>query len=990
MNGIKHLALAFIVVSAAIAQAETTLDYVQSGLVAHWDAIENAGRGQHSSTIAAWKDLVGDNDILIPDWVKVEDEALYSIGATTHDCPTLAASAIASTNVNVTIEVVTKCIAWTAGDSYGACQSVFVTPFGYGMGYRLQAENGFYHMLATDAQKASLYTWAPTGKTINDRHTFSAAVSKSTAANAVYMDGAAATGVSYGGYQENCSSGWSFFCNNRSDIRVYAIRLYDRLLTAEEIAANRRVDVERFDKLNYLTDGKLKFSEVTDNGATVAYMIPSTAVLPVEASFVSGFKRDLADGRERALGTVDRVGMAESEVAFSRGPTTYARVELTDAEGNRFLSEVSEIPKVGELRYVRRNLIAQWDGIDNAGTGIHLDSPNGWVDSVRGNTIPIPEWVRVESNAVVSIGSITGQAPVTLDSLAGLYSANVTIEVAAQRIRWNKTDSYGNLQCLVSSPYAQLGYRYADGIYALVPQESGKFFLKDTGNGSRGGGSMNTFAVTGAKPIGYAKLYQQGAAVALSGVSYQEDASTVWGFFGNPRTELRIFAIRVYDDNLTEAELKTNALVDVRRFIDGVQEPQAIVVVESDQMVGEALATGGYYPLAGEDVISKAPECVVTEDAVFTRRGWTRWEESEGEWTEVERGQTGEVTIVPNVSVRQRLTWHWFKTMKLTDRLVRLKSISSCGAGAFNTDYYPNPKTHLELDIKISGKPDIKKELTIFSSSASSGASADNFAANFPSNNDEWFIYWWLDKAYTNGGAVKKKYYGEQLMSSRQTVTVDAATGKTSWGGVEFTAAAKTGKESSPLYLLGREDHPYNASTMVLYGAKISEEGKLLHDYVPARYTESGRIGLYDRVTEEFLESALASVTPFGYEQAEEVEYLDYREIVAIEGVCNGAPVELGAPILPYGITTDLAVGDKYPVGQAERVRGEDGHKYRVGYIDRYLMNQSTGEWVFDERIRGSSLMATYTGVPVKYVLGWIEQKGLILIFGKTKNADEE
>lgn len=37
----------------------TTLDYVQDGLVAHWDGIENAGRRVHSHTPVNWKDLTG-------------------------------------------------------------------------------------------------------------------------------------------------------------------------------------------------------------------------------------------------------------------------------------------------------------------------------------------------------------------------------------------------------------------------------------------------------------------------------------------------------------------------------------------------------------------------------------------------------------------------------------------------------------------------------------------------------------------------------------------------------------------------------------------------------------------------------------------------------------------------------------------------------------------------------------------------------------------
>lgn len=35
----------------------TARDYVQTGLLAMWDGIENAGFGQHSDTLDVWKDL---------------------------------------------------------------------------------------------------------------------------------------------------------------------------------------------------------------------------------------------------------------------------------------------------------------------------------------------------------------------------------------------------------------------------------------------------------------------------------------------------------------------------------------------------------------------------------------------------------------------------------------------------------------------------------------------------------------------------------------------------------------------------------------------------------------------------------------------------------------------------------------------------------------------------------------------------------------------
>ena len=43
----------------------TARDYVQDGLIAMWDGIENAGWGVHDASAATWKDIVGNNDLTI-------------------------------------------------------------------------------------------------------------------------------------------------------------------------------------------------------------------------------------------------------------------------------------------------------------------------------------------------------------------------------------------------------------------------------------------------------------------------------------------------------------------------------------------------------------------------------------------------------------------------------------------------------------------------------------------------------------------------------------------------------------------------------------------------------------------------------------------------------------------------------------------------------------------------------------------------------------
>ena len=65
----------------------TAKDYVQDGLIAMWDGIENAGWGVHDTTIVGWRNLVGNGDIALSyphEWdgkslINYGDSVIYSL-----------------------------------------------------------------------------------------------------------------------------------------------------------------------------------------------------------------------------------------------------------------------------------------------------------------------------------------------------------------------------------------------------------------------------------------------------------------------------------------------------------------------------------------------------------------------------------------------------------------------------------------------------------------------------------------------------------------------------------------------------------------------------------------------------------------------------------------------------------------------------------------------------------------------------------------------
>ena len=61
----------------------TAADYIQDGLVAMWDGIENVGWGEHDDESTVWKDLIGGNDATLTDNGLFGDDALICMRAPT-------------------------------------------------------------------------------------------------------------------------------------------------------------------------------------------------------------------------------------------------------------------------------------------------------------------------------------------------------------------------------------------------------------------------------------------------------------------------------------------------------------------------------------------------------------------------------------------------------------------------------------------------------------------------------------------------------------------------------------------------------------------------------------------------------------------------------------------------------------------------------------------------------------------------------------------
>ena len=244
----KKLMLAVVAACAAVgAFAETTADYVQTGLIACWDGYENIGiAGRHALALTEWKDTSGTYSFVFNanSGIAVDGSALAFSGA--NGCyAKLGADATAATFEAAktgTVEIVILSDPTTAQKV--ALQSSAASGIAFGALSRSSADANASLVTSNNNRPLAPYNWSSEITTF--AVTYSEGQSQAVWANA---EAVSLTGQNYFGgpgtetflgFRANLSSGQAF------QGRIYAIRLYATQLTEEQIAANHAVDVKRF------------------------------------------------------------------------------------------------------------------------------------------------------------------------------------------------------------------------------------------------------------------------------------------------------------------------------------------------------------------------------------------------------------------------------------------------------------------------------------------------------------------------------------------------------------------------------------------------------------------------------------------------------------------------------------------------------------------------------------------------------------------------
>ena len=226
-------------------------DYVQSGLVAMWDGIENAGWGVHNPNATEWKDLTGNGyDMTIhagstigDDYIANATQWVAGIGAS-KSIPFTACEAVFLFREGKTFMV---CIGLASDrNNYTYIQANGATRIGVSQrGYNTNNYAGFDAPESIVGTRCSVSVNYSFGRYFGAKEVYLNSDPVTIAFGNVYPYNNAGNAFAVGGRYQSGTNPSTL----QTGANVCNIRLYSRTLTAEEIEHNYKIDKERFNLL---------------------------------------------------------------------------------------------------------------------------------------------------------------------------------------------------------------------------------------------------------------------------------------------------------------------------------------------------------------------------------------------------------------------------------------------------------------------------------------------------------------------------------------------------------------------------------------------------------------------------------------------------------------------------------------------------------------------------------------------------------------------
>ena len=658
----------------AVAETIPAGEYVQEGLIGFWDGIENAGVGQHNSSAAVWKNLVGGGpDLTLEGIVEWEANALKLTKGentkTTRTCARTTENVFLSSEDGITVEYFLR------NDELHDTMTL-LTPVR--MSWTEQGwinASGMVYPLRWDGQ-------VPSGPTITEGTPFHAGASVQGGATGLIVNW-------YNGEFQNSKSLTSvkavekpltLFAQpaNLTDDstcysvgRAYAVRLYGRALSAQEIALNAAIDRVRFLEVSpaealpegYRYEATLRkiqvWTKASFDGQRGSVSVDGTDVV----SGNPNWKNRLASG-ETVLTATPASGFKflrwEGDVmpAASLSETISVSCAVPVAVRAVFV----EANRHGIDDYVQDGLVLHFDGICNAGKNTGHDPEATTWKELSGHS----------SDGTISVkqggwqqGSFFRSGP---DSSSPGYGTTSYLEYHIARSFVDNLNAGGGYTLDLLTHFigdsASAGQLYSGSCVYLSSRAE---ILSHRGVWA-GANNQKFPALTAADTNTVATVYDGGsrfcqyrnakfvkefinslpaASEAVASTNLVKAFSNGIGGYG---TSLDLYALRIYERPLSEKEIVQNARTDDERFFGS--NVTFVVEVRSDY--------GTPYPAAGVQRVLPGSGFEIEEDAFsegtgsrIGLTGWT-WQPDQGE----ARSGTGKTAEI-GVAADGVFTWRW-------------------------------------------------------------------------------------------------------------------------------------------------------------------------------------------------------------------------------------------------------------------------------------------------------------------------------------------
>ena len=654
----------------------TAASYAQDGLVGQWDGIENAGVGLHDATTNYWTDLTGQSG----------DFALCtSVASFTADGLKKNTQGFMATNVTPTARTDVRAIEVVVS---GAPASGWVNAILITRNQTVTFNNdrsGGNRDYFFDADK---YGWRTPQRP--KQETITVFYEDSSKATSCYQNGAKPTGSkttnnwgapTYPTMHIGGRTGYTGGDYQTYGYTIHAIRLYDRKLTQEEIRRHAMIDQIRF----FGAPAELMPSDRTCSLTATAGIGGMVSVDDVNASPNVTAKMDFTfehDVFPVALRATPLPGWkftgwtGDFSCVIEGSASTPVFVVATGC-GRAYQAAFARDPDNAAPPYVTDGLVGRWDGIENAGEGIHNTATNRWVDLsgqggdfiLQTQTASFAETgLKKKANGVCATNLQTHTGVVTIESaVSGVPSSgwvnavflgvHQTLNLCNQannkrqfffdneHLKWNMTGQPNELT--MSVIYAMNGNTpqgqsfYLDG----APPQNGSVY----GTGMYWGGNARTNTWIGGR-MDY-----------TNGGDYKTYGYTV-------------HALRFYNRALSEGEAAYNSAVDrlrfrwvreegfVYRLVDG--NVQCKLRAWMDGMGGTVSMDGG---AATTDRVETAWVAFGTaQTATFTatpEQGWTflGWA---GDTNAIVSGTANDLTVSVNTTRGAALQARFTRTAK--------------------------------------------------------------------------------------------------------------------------------------------------------------------------------------------------------------------------------------------------------------------------------------------------------------------------------------